>query len=75
VDSESFCFAFGAKRPYFENNTSNQHDDFNTVDYKKCQNSRFRKTISGSFTGLFTPVVPLHINKPLTINVDELNRF
>jgi hypothetical protein len=34
------------------------------------------KTISGSFTGLFNaPVVPLHINKPLTINVDELIRF
>jgi hypothetical protein len=38
--------------------------------------SRFRKTISGSFTGLFNaPVVPLHINKPLTINVDELNKI
>jgi hypothetical protein len=51
------------KGPILKNNTS-KHDDFNTVDYKNVKNiySRFRKTISGSFTGLFNaPVVPLHI--------------
>jgi hypothetical protein len=52
--SESFC-PLGQKGPYFEKKTIPNHDDFNTVDYKNVKNiySRFRKTISGSFTGLF----------------------
>jgi hypothetical protein len=65
---KSFCLlADKTTRQTLKNNTSNQHDDFNTVDYKNTKNiyNGFVKPISSSFTGLFNaPVVPLHINNP-----------